>query len=706
MHKVADMQGIKDLFYKVIDFISVTNNIVQFIVFLMAVVAVFFVFSNKYLYPIKILLKPLGIKSRYVLKAIILCRKNPRMYIRIFCEYFILKSQGQYRDKNWWKDNYKEFVAFFRDSLPDNFIYEIDNCTDILCEGVSSKVDSYFDYFDQQKMRKKYDLDRKLPISFCMGIKIKQGFLSPNFLLSGLLDRYKNNWGNLVRKYVSLTCNEKNTDFYSSEIYYTFAWLLWGPSYQMKHQEGHYKLCQYAFGDECNSLNVVLNSNEKLNDLWNSITNHSNGVLCELTCRLYKAKKYIDYHREEFSPLNIYFINKVTQESTGFLLEPVEFDIKKNYAALNYYCTAYVWIMFESITDEDSCFQPSRAITFFEHANLANKDTYEACINSLITKCFEHFDRMFSINNTEKKYRYCLSMNTYIESKFLERYKIRIEQDDALAQKYRSCVIINMSCNESDVLSSFDAFFSSSYDDLSLMEVSIQDKRSIALLGEYYTSTYIDSFSKNERESLDNIIDYLNKKKNGWYGKNNYHVILAIDSGITVGGLICDYFERSNCGVIEFIAVKQERQSEGIGTCLYQRAVELLRKDARNNKKNSIDYIFCEIEKADESINKDANKYLSFWNKMGYRKVLFEYIQPALDDGKENVSCLDLIALQLNERFKSQREIGATTLKNFLLDYAKYAMRIEEPEKNEIISRMIEKIDSLKTSIIKTDNII
>ncbi|MGE5632760.1 MAG: GNAT family N-acetyltransferase [Caulobacteraceae bacterium] len=474
----------------------------------------------------------------------------------------------------------------------------------------------------------------------------------------------------------------------------------------MKHQEGHYKLCQYAFGDESNSLHVVLNSNEMLNDLWNSITNHSNGVLCELTCRLYKAKKYIDYYREEFSPLNIYFINKVAKESTGFLLEPIEYDIKKNYAALNYYCTAYVWIMFESVTDEDSCFQPSRAITFFEHANLANKDSYEACINSLITKCFEHFDRMFSIDNVEKKYRYCLSMNPYIESKFFDRYKTRIKQDDELSQKYRSNVIINMSCSESDVFSSFDAFFSNSYDDLTLMEVSIQDKRSVALLGEYYASIYIDSFPKDERESLDNIIDYLNKKENGWYGKNNYHVILAIGSGVIVGGLICDYFERSNCGVIEFIAVKKECRSEGIGTRLYQKAIELLRKDARNNKKNNIDYIFCEIEKADADSNKDAIKYLWFWNKMGYRKILFNYIQPALSDGKENVNNLDLIALQLNENIKSHKGIEATTIKSFLLDYARYAMRIEEPEKNITISRMIEEIDSFKTSIIKTETII
>ena len=48
------MQKIMDLFNEAIDFMSVTNNIVQFIVFFAAVISVFYVFSNKYLYPVSI----------------------------------------------------------------------------------------------------------------------------------------------------------------------------------------------------------------------------------------------------------------------------------------------------------------------------------------------------------------------------------------------------------------------------------------------------------------------------------------------------------------------------------------------------------------------------------------------------------------------------------------------------------------------------
>lgn len=235
----------------------------------MALITIFYIFSIKYIRPIKVLLYPLGIKKGMILKALFLCRKNPRKYIRIFCEYFVLKTNGQHQQFYWWNREFYEFEAFFKDSYPDQFIYEFDNCTDILDENISN---------------------------------------------------------------------------YSSEVCYTFAWLLWGPSYKLKDQEGYYKLYQYAFGDECNSVIVYLNNEPSLKKLWKEISGNDNinGLLCTLTCKLYKAKSYINQHRGNFSPVNNYFINKVTDENTGFILEPVSYEVKENYKAQNYYCTAYV----------------------------------------------------------------------------------------------------------------------------------------------------------------------------------------------------------------------------------------------------------------------------------------------------------------------------------------------------------------------------
>ena len=116
----------------------------------------------------------------------------------------------------------------------------------------------------------------------------------------------------------------------------------------------------------------------------------------------------------------------------------------------------------------------------------------------------------------------------------------------------------------------------------SFVHVSIDDKNSVSLLNAFNERVYAVAFpDENERESLDNILDYLTKKKNGWYDKNNYHVILAQKDDAIVGGMICDYFSSSNCGVVEFIVVTTDCQLKGIGTELYKHAVERLQSDAK-----------------------------------------------------------------------------------------------------------------------------
>jgi ribosomal protein S18 acetylase RimI-like enzyme len=525
-----------------------------------------------------------------------------------------------------------------------------------------------------------------------------------------LLARYKYDWGNLVKKYISSSSNISNTvEVYPHEIFFTFAWLLWGPSYQLKHQEEHFKLCQYAFGDESNSINVVLNDEEKFEPLWNEITNNSNGVLCSLTCKLYRAKKYINFYRENFSPYNTYFTNKASNESesTGFLLEPVTYDIKKDFKALNYYCTAYVWIMFESYTEVDDRFFPQRTVTFFEHANLANKINYEFCIDTLIAKSFAHFDRMFSDEQSGKKYRFCLAMNKTIEDRFIERLNTKIQEETELSQKYKDCLTANSLFSEIDIFSAIDSYFSDIDDAYRFVEVSFDDRDSVALLGEYYAGIYINAFPNiNERESLDNILDYLHKKKNGWYGKNNYHVFLLTKYQKVVAGLICDYFAKSNCGVIEFVAVKENRQSDGLGTKIYQKAIERLRQDSIKTRGSDIDYIFCEIEKPNEAAKGKSRNYLFYWAKLGYTRVAFDYIQPAIDGNKESVNSLNLIALPLNPKIKHKKGIAAQTLKNFLFDYAKYAMRIEEPQNNACINKMVKELQLKNSEFIELEKIV
>lgn len=696
-----DWENAIKIFNEFINAISIVNNIVQFAALFMAVITIVFVFSHKYIKMIKHILTPLGFKNRDIIKVLFLCRKNPHHNIRVFCEYFILRTQGQHRNAKWWKFAFSDFTEFFKDAEDKKYTYTIDNCTILLNEDISQLIVKYFCYLDNDNVKRNFNLNSKTLISSCISVKISQGFLSSNILLSGLLERYKNDWGNLVDKYIATASNETHKDkIYASELYYTFAWLLWGPSYQIENQDGHYKLCQYSFGDESNSINIILNDDEKLKKIWEELESNKNGILCSLECKIFDSKKYINYNRDKFNPVNTYFNNKVADNGLGFVLEPFEYDIKFNYAARNYYSTAYVWIMFETLKNETNPFLPQKTITFFEHANMANDINYYECINSLINKSFLHFDAVFSETELKRKYRYCISMNSEIEAAFKKELNKRLEKNDNLSIKYKECFLSEPMYNESCIFSAFDSYFTDNNDEFEYVEVSISDEKSMALLGEFYTSIYMESFpSIDERESLDSIIDYLTRKNNGAFGRNNYHIILAVKSHKIQGGAIFDYFEKSNCAVIEFIAIKKIYQSNGVGSRLYQKILENVCKDASIRRHHNVDYIFCEIEKVKESLSNE-DKYIWFWNKMGYKKLDFDYVQPALEAGKDCVNTLDLIVLQVGNVDERALGLRRSVLKNFLLDYAKYSMRIDEPQNRNEIKEMFQQIDLEEKEVI------
>ncbi|HYS41205.1 MAG TPA: hypothetical protein VEO01_36790, partial [Pseudonocardiaceae bacterium] len=65
----------------------------------------------------------------------------------------------------------------------------------------------------------------------------------------------------------------------------------------------------------------------------------------------------------------------------------------------------------------------------------------------------------------------------------------------------------------------------------------------IATLTRFYETLYVGEFpDPDERESLANMIDYLGRRARGWYGRNNYHVLLATGAdGRPVGASIVDY---------------------------------------------------------------------------------------------------------------------------------------------------------------------
>jgi hypothetical protein len=173
-----------------------------------------------------------------------------------------------------------------------------------------------------------------------------------------------------------------------------------------------------------------------------------------------------------------------------------------------------------------------------------------------------------------------------------------------------------------------------------------------------------------------------------------YHIILAKDDNDNVvGGGIFDYFMGTNSGIIEFIAIKSDLQSSGVGTLIYTHILNVMEYDAYKAHKKKLDYVCCEIDAPGyNKLNND--KYLHFWNKQKFSRLDFTYVQPSLSPLQSAVHGLwFIIAPQASDLPEVQGEFVA----KIIYDYLKYAMQIDDPEthpdyikmKNELLSNPV-----------------
>ncbi|MGC8645899.1 MAG: GNAT family N-acetyltransferase, partial [Thermoplasmata archaeon] len=79
----------------------------------------------------------------------------------------------------------------------------------------------------------------------------------------------------------------------------------------------------------------------------------------------------------------------------------------------------------------------------------------------------------------------------------------------------------------------------------------------------------------------ENIRKYLQYKISDFYGRNNYHVLIAKESKL-LGFIIGDYYANSSFGVIEFLGVREESRGKGISKLLLNEFEMLIRADAKN----------------------------------------------------------------------------------------------------------------------------
>lgn len=205
------------------------------------------------------------------------------------------------------------------------------------------------------------------------------------------------------------------------------------------------------------------------------------------------------------------------------------------------------------------------------------------------------------------------------------------------------------------------------------------------LLQRFYGGLYTAQFpDPDERELLANMLDYIRKRAAGWYGPNNYHALIAVDGDAPVGGVIADYLARPNAGVIEFLTASPDRRRQGIGRLLHAAALDRFAADAGRAHGRPLDYVFAEMNdpsRTDPATdNMDPAERAAIWAAWDYRAIGFPYVQPALSPAQSPVTNLLLLARPCGQA--AANSIPAATVRDFLADYMRWAMRIDAPEAN------------------------
>jgi GNAT superfamily N-acetyltransferase len=222
----------------------------------------------------------------------------------------------------------------------------------------------------------------------------------------------------------------------------------------------------------------------------------------------------------------------------------------------------------------------------------------------------------------------------------------------------------------------------------------------LAKLETFYESLYVPEFpDPDERESLENMERYLRLKAQGWYGRNDYHILLATEAEKPLAGAVADFFAEAVAGVIEFLVVAPSARRLGLGRAMHERIEHLLITDAREQLGRELSFIAAEM--TDPFIPTDVKDYFDpteralVWHSWGYRALDFPYVQPPLSDAQGSVTSLILIAKLLHT--STPDGLRASAVKTLIHQYLRWAMRIDRPETCREYRDMAEHLEARHT---------
>lgn len=238
-----------------------------------------------------------------------------------------------------------------------------------------------------------------------------------------------------------------------------------------------------------------------------------------------------------------------------------------------------------------------------------------------------------------------------------------------------------------------------------VIHVKYNNTASVELFKNFFDVIYCTEFpDPDERDSWNDLLKYL--KQSSSNDKNElYFVKILVINGSVAGGVIFDYLPQCNWGVIEYIAIKEDRQNQGWGSKLLKYVHEKLEETARRNGYQRVKAIAVEAnDPKTTDISKDKGNTidrLNFWGKLGYKHLEFPYRQPALDDSKNAVS--NLLLLGYISDLGHNEYIDSRELNDFIEEYVSSDGWINDLSQNYAVNQMLQWLD--KNSQIKVSKL-
>ncbi|HZJ65610.1 MAG TPA: GNAT family N-acetyltransferase [Kofleriaceae bacterium] len=559
-------------------------------------------------------------------------------------------------------------------------------------------------------------------------LQVDEVYLSPLRLVKGLITRLDENWPPLVASYSRLAKKRTFSALDDLHYYIEFCWLAWGPSVvttALPDGDDAFMVVQAAFGDEANSLPLILKK-----ALWRrlevTLSKRESGWPVRLDNVLivrpgsddfFGAVRHHPLFEDMFSdPTEIALY--LPCDDAPYADGEVRALSEKQDA---YYSTAYVWLMLAQVphvavgaaVSERLALEPGKVIPFFEHANLATSKGLLFLEHCLARKAIYH---VLECENdpdyrSEGYYRFATALfpqsMVNILGEEIERLpaaeretvrrRLHIPTDSQAwstpVDVVRFADAVERVVHDAWRASSRATAPSAGVDEQLQARIAARELTAapddLALLRRFYSDLYVHEFpDPNERESVENMERYLQRKAEGWYRNNNYHILLYLDGDAPVAGAIIDYLAEPNAGIIEFLVVSPARRRTGLGRQTLHWLERIIDEDSRRAGFDGYSHLLAEMNdpfklsgEGGSPDSMDAFQRAAVWHRWGFSKLRFPYVQPSLSPDQQPVGNL-LLLCKPGPR-SDAHAIASTTLRDAVYGYARWAMRIEDPARNE-----------------------